>query len=249
MSSSNGRFSKFMQGKGFYVALAICLVGAGTAAWVAVDKTLDAIDNSNKSIIQNQSGSSALFPDLEEAGKSQSGITISSSSSSSSSKPESSSQPSSEPPARSAQAQQSPKLQPSSFILPIEGEIYNTFSKGELVKNSTLNEWRTHDAIDIKAAKGAEIKAVCDGKVINIRNDAMWGTVVEIEHHDKIVSITSGLAKDVKVKIGDTVKVGTVIGVVDSVPAEILDDSHIHFAMKKDNKWVDPLATMNKLKK
>ena len=38
------KFSKFMAGKGFYIALAICVVGAGTAAWVAVDKTIDRID-------------------------------------------------------------------------------------------------------------------------------------------------------------------------------------------------------------
>ena len=32
------KFSKFMAGKGFYVALAVCVMGAGTAAWVAVTK-------------------------------------------------------------------------------------------------------------------------------------------------------------------------------------------------------------------
>lgn len=41
---SNG-FQKFISGKGFYLALAVCLAGAGAAAWVAVDKTIDNIES------------------------------------------------------------------------------------------------------------------------------------------------------------------------------------------------------------
>ena len=39
---SNG-FQKFISGKGFYLALAVCLAGAGAAAWVAVDKTIQSV--------------------------------------------------------------------------------------------------------------------------------------------------------------------------------------------------------------
>lgn len=41
---SNG-FAKFISGKGFYLALALCLAGAGAAAWVAVDKTIVNIES------------------------------------------------------------------------------------------------------------------------------------------------------------------------------------------------------------
>ena len=37
-------FQKFISGKGFYLALAVCLAGAGAAAWVAVDKTIENIE-------------------------------------------------------------------------------------------------------------------------------------------------------------------------------------------------------------
>lgn len=40
---SNG-FQKFISGKGFYLALAVCLAGAGAAAWVAVDKTIQSVE-------------------------------------------------------------------------------------------------------------------------------------------------------------------------------------------------------------
>ena len=76
---SKGKLSRFLAGKGFYAALAVCVIGAGAAAWVAVDKTVDRIDESNRRAAQpgSQAASSAPepsygFPDLEEAGKAQS---------------------------------------------------------------------------------------------------------------------------------------------------------------------------------
>lgn len=238
-------FSKFAQGKGFYLALTICLIGAGTAAFVAVDKTISAIDENNQSVTDN------FTPPLtEEAGKEQSGVSkapASSSTSSSSSQlpPISSSQPSKAPSSSSVQTPAA-NSQASSFVLPIKGAIITPYSKGELVKNETLNEWRTHDGIDIKAEKNAQVLSVCDGTIVSVANDPLWGNVVEIEHHDKITSKYAGLAKDVLVKKGDKVKSGQPIGAIGGIESENLLDSHLHFEMKKDGKYVDPVATMGK---
>ncbi|HJF55664.1 M23 family metallopeptidase [Anaerotruncus colihominis] len=253
------KFSKFMAGKGFYIALAICVVGAGTAAWVAVDKTIDRIDQNNNEIIEQQQTPSTAstpeptygFPDLEEAGKAQSGVGVdnskpsaSSSSSTASSSPSAAAPAASEP---SAEVKAQPEPQPSSFILPLSGEIFAPYSNNELVKNVTLKEWRTHDGIDIKAEKGASVKAACDGKVSAVRDDPLMGMTVEITHHDDIVSIYCGLDKNVLVKEGDTVQVGQAIGAVGEIPSEIALDPHLHFAMKVAGKWADPLKTMGKV--
>lgn len=80
---TKGNFSKFMAGKGFYVALTFCLIGAGAAAWAAVDRTIDSIDQNNKAILDRASSSLPLsssesnwgFPSLEEADKPQSGVS------------------------------------------------------------------------------------------------------------------------------------------------------------------------------
>ena len=242
------KFSKFMEGKGFYIALAICVVGAGTAAWVAVDKTVNRISTPAPSVSQQQTASEPAygFPDLEEVGKPQSGVAAkpSSSSASSSTAPSSSSKApvASSAPSTEAKVQQS--LPPSSFVLPISGEIFSPYSNGELVKNVTLKEWRTHDGIDIKAAKGTQVKAVCDGTVIAVKDDPLQGMMIEIMHHDQIASIYCGLEKKVMVKEGDTVKVGQIIGTVGEIPCEIALDSHLHFAMKQQNNWVDPIKAM-----
>ncbi|MEM1485027.1 M23 family metallopeptidase [Oscillospiraceae bacterium PP1C4] len=246
------KFSKFMAGKGFYIALAICVVGAGTAAWVAVDKTIARIDDSNSQIIEQQSPSTTQepaygFPDLEEAGKAEKDVKIPSTSPSSPTVPSSSSKAPTTASQPSAAVAARPAPQPSSFVLPISGEIFAPFSNGELVKNVTLKEWRTHDGIDIRAEKGSPVKAVSDGKVTVVRDDPLMGMTVEILHQNDITSIYSGLTKDVTVKQGDKVKVGQTIGAVGEVPSEITLGSHLHFAMKVGGKWVDPLKTMGKV--
>lgn len=246
------KFSKFMAGKGFYVALAICVMGAGTAAWVAVDRTIDRIDDNNNRIIEQQSASSQPeptygFPDLEEAGKAQSGVNKPSASSSSSTARSSSSAASSAPKKQSEPVAAQPTPQPSSFILPISGEIFAPYSNGELVKNITLKEWRTHDGIDIKADAATPVKAAGGGKVSKIYKDGMWGNTVEILHPDGVTSIYCGLNDELAVKAGDTVEIGQTIGsVAEKITAEVALETHLHFAMKKDGGFVDPMTTMGK---
>ena len=58
--------------------------------------------------------------------------------------------------------------------MPLDGNVAKGHSGGELVKYETLNEWRTHDGIDIEAAVGTEVKAAADGKVSKVFNDPLW---------------------------------------------------------------------------
>ncbi len=250
----NSKFAKFIAGKGFYLLLAICLVGTGTAAWAAVNRTLSGTMDSSSGVVKEEAsseGTSWGFPLLEEAEKSQSGVGLSSESSASSG-----TQPSSTPeqqasagvsePLTSSNAQQTSS--PLVFVLPINGEIFASYSGGELVKNVTLNEWRTHNGIDIKATKGTPVMAVADGVVKSVRKDSLWGSVVEIEHQGGLTSIYCGLADNLTVKKGDKVKIKAAIGITDSVPAEISLEPHLHFEMKESGKWVDPLLAMGKVK-
>ena len=57
------------------------------------------------------------------------------------------------------------------YSLPVMSEVFNPYSGGELVKNVTLNDWRTHDGIDIKAAKGTDVMACADGTVAKIYDE------------------------------------------------------------------------------
>ena len=47
MNDKKSPVQKFLEGKGFYIALALCVAGTGTAAWLAVNRTIDDIDDQN----------------------------------------------------------------------------------------------------------------------------------------------------------------------------------------------------------
>lgn len=237
--------------KGFYVAAAICLVGAGAATWLAVDRTITGIERNNSQIIEDENRFSD-FPSAEETEQNveqkTSGIPIekpeSSAQPSSSSTSSSSSAPASKPAIKSEQSAVSEKLPTLAYSPPINGNIINQYSNGELIKNITLGDWRTHDAVDFAANKGEDVFAVADGVVAEVRNDALWGTIITIDHPDGRQSIYSGLSSSVPVAAGDSVTAKQAIGKVDGVPCEISDESHLHFAMRQDGKWIDPLPVI-----
>lgn len=80
MSKEQSKLVRFLSGKGFYVALAICLVGAGASAWVAVDRSIHNITQQDPaSYLSGGSSvsisSSAGSPTSEEVGKEQSDVS------------------------------------------------------------------------------------------------------------------------------------------------------------------------------
>lgn len=245
---SKGRFSRFMSSKGFYVALVVCLAGASVATWLAVDRTITGIERNNSEILERTQPS--VPPLLEEAETKQSDIpqesapprAESSVSQPSSPTSSSSSEEQSERTETSAPSTQPETLPKLTYALPVRGDIIQQYSGGELIKNTTLGDWRTHDGMDIYAEKGADICAAADGTVRQIKSDPLWGTVVVIDHADGVESHYAGLHKTLAVAEGDSVTVRQAIGKLDGVPCEISDKSHLHFAMRRDGAWIDPMA-------
>lgn len=244
-----------LAGKGFYLVLAFCLIGAGAAAWAAASRTVGDVNRQNSSIVEQLSQAEGgkvewVEPEEQQTARSTPDIPKESASSSSAPSSPSSAASSSEPTVATGQsAQQVPldKPQPSVFMLPIEGSVLSDYSDGKLVKNETLKVWRTHDGVDIKAAKGSEVKCAADGQVSKVYEDPLWGMVVEVEHTGGLVSIYCGLEKPAKVKIGTAVDAGAVLGTLGVCPSEQLSESHLHMGLKQDGKWVNPLKTMNKI--
>jgi len=249
----NKKFISFIKDKGFYIALALCIVGASAAAWVNAGQTINGIKENNKSIAGSPSSSrqevSSSWPSSQQISEkpvSQSAQDVIKPSSSSISQPSSSSSrpassASSAPSSSSASSapQQEPRI--LSYVSPLsQTEIINPFSDGKLVKNHTLNVWRTHDAVDLKAAKGQEVYAVSDGTVDSVRIDPLWGGVISIKHPDTTVSVYTGVAAAKDLKAGDKVTGGQTIGTIDQITAEISMEPHLHFAVMKDKKYVDP---------
>ncbi len=128
------------------------------------------------------------------------------------------------------------------FIRPIEGETAKIFSMDSLIYSETLQEWVTHRGIDIKAEKGAEVKAVMDGTIKSIKTDPRYGISILIKHSKGFESVYACLLNEAQgLKEGDTIKQGQVIGNVgNSGIFESAEGMHLHFEMTKDGDYVNP---------
>lgn len=244
----DNKFTKFLNGKGFYAVLALCLAGAGTAAYIAMETAANRAEQQKQQVVEpnNTVISQWSFPQSEETAKEQHGVRISSSQpSSSSSKQQSSPSQPREQSVDSEQPDAQVSLLKSSWTMPIEGEVFTPYSNGELVKSETLGDWRTHNGIDIAADKGKSVAAAANGEVEEVIEDPLWGFVVEIEHPGDITARYCGLDKNITVKEGDKVKAGQMIGVVGYIPAESAMPDHLHLEFLKDDKYIDPLSLIN----
>ncbi len=127
------------------------------------------------------------------------------------------------------------------FTKPVEGEIVTEFASDKLVYSNTLQEWVTHNGIDIKADKTTVVKASEEGTVKSIKNDPRYGITVVIEHSNGYSSVYSNLLTAEFVKEKEKVKKGQTIGTVGNTATfEIADEAHLHFEILKNNEYVDP---------
>ena len=124
---------------------------------------------------------------------------------------------------------------------PVSGEIIFGYATDKLIYSVTLDQWTTHPAVDIAAKEGTEVKAVLSGTVSSVREDDVLGYTVEIKHSNGRETVYANLGSDVRVKAGDKVNAGTVLGTVGtSAISECALEPHLHFAFRIDGKPVDP---------
>ena len=127
------------------------------------------------------------------------------------------------------------------FVIPVEGEILREYAKENLVYSPTLDEWITHNGIDIVAEKTTVVKASAEGTVKSIKNDPRYGLTVVIEHVNGFSSVYSNLLTAEFIEEGEKVEQGQTIGTVGNTATfEIADEPHLHFEILKDDASVDP---------
>ena len=109
--------------------------------------------------------------------------------------------------------------EPHVVVLPIQGEVLTAFSVDQLLYNETLDDWRTHDGVDIAAAEGDAVLAACAGTVSSITDDPLMGTTVVIQHSGGYETTYANLQVEPAVETGDTVSAGQTIGAVGTTAA------------------------------
>ena len=132
------------------------------------------------------------------------------------------------------------------FCAPVKGEIIREFASESLVYSNTLQEWITHNGIDIKADKTSVVTASTNGTVYAIKNDPRYGLTVIVNHDGGYQTVYSNLLTAEFVVEGEEVEKGQTIGTVgNSAAFEISDEYHLHFEILKNNKYIDPTTCIS----
>ena len=127
------------------------------------------------------------------------------------------------------------------FSPPLDGEIQKMYSLDKVIYSKTLEQWKTHDGIDISADEGTEVKSIEKGVVDSIQNDSFYGTTIQIEHKSGYRSVYCNLDENVYVSVGDSVIKGQKIGKVGNTSiGEYLDDPHLHFMLYLNDESINP---------
>jgi murein DD-endopeptidase MepM/ murein hydrolase activator NlpD len=240
-----GGLKKALKGKGFIVALVLSVSAVGISTYVAYDTAIKKISSPSKSITQED----VFNNDAEAAENVKKGVpkdTIPIKVEKVTPKPNieivGNQEAYAEENAGIAPANNFIKPKPP-VVMPVTGEITVPFSNGELVKSPTLGVWKTHDGIDIASPVGAPVVSMSQGKVSEVFTDPLWGICVVIDHGDGLLSCYFGLDTKVPVSVGQEVGAGEIIGAVgNTAEIEIAEVPHLHFALKKNGAWIDPVA-------
>ena len=182
MSRWNGEKVKAVfGGRGFYIALAFCLVAAGVIGYYTLLRPQQPTtpEPSDTQVLQPE-WTVPSQPEPDDAD---------------------------EPAAPTMEPAQPEDLLPQ-VVSPLDGTTVTVFSTTELLYDETMADWRTHSGIDIQAAEGDSVKTAANGKVVKVEDDELMGTTVVIEHAGGYSTQYSCLQKDPPVTVGQEVDRG-----------------------------------------
>lgn len=216
--SRNERLRAMFAGRGYYIAIALCLVAAGTIGYFALRERPVTVEQTDTPPVLDIQPVTPTQPVVKPAP-----VVI----------PD---------PVEEAEITEPAELLPQ-VVSPLDGTTVTVFSMTELLYDQTMADWRTHNGIDVQAEEGAAVKTAADGTVVSVTNDELMGTTVVIEHSGGYTTHYSSLQADVPVAEGQSVHAGDVIGCVGSTSAaESEMGPHLHFSVSQNGSAIDPHA-------
>lgn len=119
---------------------------------------------------------------------------------------------------------------------PVVGEV--EFTSGFGVRSDPfLGRPAMHTGLDFRAATGDPARVTANGKVVAAGWSGGYGRMVEVDHGNGL-STRYGHLSEINVKVGETVKIGQVIGLVGSTGRST--GPHLHYETRIDGEAVDP---------
>ena len=214
--SRNDRLKAMFGGRGYYIAIALCLVAAGTIGYFALRERPVTVEQTDTPPVLDIQPVTPTQPVVKPAP-----VVI----------PD---------PVEEVEITEPAELLPQ-VVSPLDGTTVTVFSMTELLYDPTMADWRTHDGIDVQADEGAAVKTAAAGTVQSVTDDELMGTTVVIQHDGGYATQYSSLQENTPVAQGQTVAAGEVIGYVGSTSAaESRMGSHLHFSVSRDGAVIDP---------
>ena len=244
---------KFVEGKGFYVAVLVCVAAIGISGFYLLNSVTAPPEETPVSgaasvtVTPSPSPSPSVTPPASPkpshsaaprhtaspAPVETPSVTV----------PSPSPSPSVTPSPSPSPAPSVVPTRPTALVYtwPVKGAVVAVFSLETLAYDETMGDWRTHSGLDIAAAIGTTVMATADGTVSRVYADDLMGTTVVIDHGNGMVSSYANLQTQPTVSEGDVVHTGTVIGAVGTTAiAESGRPGHLHFELSEDGIAVDP---------
>ncbi len=254
---------------GFYLALAVCLVAVGIAAWSTFDAvqgyiaagTEEAGAPSSQPAPSNEDPEAPRSPSptVRPSAQPNQGVVRTPAPTM---KPAAPTPAPSAPPPPTAEptTQEQPEDQTADEPqVPVNGPIYEiseefiypvsaqsvdkAYSAGAPVYSPTMKDWRIHAGADLTAEAGEQVLACGNGIVRETYTDSMLGNVARIEHGDYDFYYC-GLGENFLVSPGETVSMGQAIGTVTAVPGESAQAPHLHLEVRRDAAYLDPQSVI-----
>ncbi len=124
--------------------------------------------------------------------------------------------------------------------MPVSGGVMKAFSTAPLY-SETMEDWRSHEGLDISSSHGSEVTSIEKGTVISVGKDPLLGVYIKIRHEGGFESLYANLHGETTVIENQAIDKGHIIGYVgESALSESEDEPHLHFELIKGGKRVNP---------
>ncbi len=119
---------------------------------------------------------------------------------------------------------------------PVIGQV--EFTSGFGVRSDPfLGRPAMHSGVDFRAAKGDPVRVTANGKVVSAGWSGGYGRMIEVDHGNGLAT-RYGHLSEIDVKVGQSVKIGDVIGEAGSTGRST--GPHLHYETRINGVAVDP---------
>ena len=260
---------------GFYLALAVCLVAVGIAAWSTYDavtsytepqSSLSQQEGSSSTSSQVQAGISLEEEDGEGQGSSSSRSETSSRPSDDPEAPQGSSaqetagQVTQETPEPSPAPESQPEQEETQEQVPATAPLYEISQEmiWPIEGGDSLNAYSAGAPVYSKTMKdwrihtGLDVAAENESPVLACANGQVKETYTDsmlgnviLVEHGDYLFYYCGVGENFLVNPGDVVTAGQQLGVVTAVPYEAAEEPHLHLEVRRDGVALDPQAVLD----